>query len=149
MENGLERASGRLHYQSHRSLLPPFTPAPWPDSEPSVFLQLFGFGPGHGTCFGLSHVGRSGHEPFLNLGLKRPWVFPLALLYLCLCHEKNMAWPAHWAQEGDGRQMEQSHSCCCSLKHVSPAGPQTSKRQIDFFKGDVGGLCMQYYCDRC
>lgn len=49
--------------------------------------------------------GRSSRVPFLSPGIKKPWLFPLALWYLCLCH-------VHGAQEEDGRQMEHSQLSC-------------------------------------
>lgn len=57
---------------------------------------------------------RSGGVGVLSLGLQRPHVLMLILLYLC--HHHEMSWVAHWSQEDDKRDMEQSSASCCSPK---------------------------------
>ena len=59
--------------------------------------------------------------PFLSPGIKKPWVFPLALWYLCLCQ-------VHGAREEDARQMEPSHPVAAAWSTASPAASQTPKR---------------------
>lgn len=122
MENRLERVSGSLPYWPPCSLPPVPTPLPWPHSE----LTVLDFGPGHMICFGQWQVERNNLVPFPSQALRG-----LGCFHLLSCISA-FSW-AHWAQEEDERQMEQSCPRCCSLKHSQPSCPTNSEERNSVF----------------
>ena len=125
VENGSERMSGDLHCWPQCSLSPASTPLPWPPSEPRT-LSTAWLWARPSNLFWPVAGGRSSRVPFLSPGIKKPWLFPLALWYLCLCQVRG-------AQEEDGRQMEHSHPAAAAWSTASSAALQTPKRGMTLF----------------